>query len=1838
MNSILKVFFYRASRSSPVLYTDRVFSPSQVMLLSYSNRALGKGQIPFTNQIQMNNYTITAPFFNVDDFALLNSSVIDFTSIPHANLSRTISPKHSLHCEKQGDLLFRHGTASLVPVFSLQCPGCVNKLGKYRNYNFNFWTFRSTRRADVGPQDLYPQAGFLFGDPASRPVSLREDVSCFSLDTICSVFGTVRDTLLGVETLESKSFVSRFITTKDSEDFVIKLVEDLLILIHGIFNSKGAYDRHIALITYIKLRGSPIDFSATALIANQIFSFVFSSPDLKVQNDDYFESARTWIDSYDRVKKLPIFRKTYKFCMFLLSKGICDKLGLDFDFFKYTKLEKAAIEKDFSSTPNMIHCLLDTVLFYCETGVQCFKTGSIQPIFHSGTAYEKWFDECARLKRLALHSCNLEPHGTTLFEFISDLKSAIEKGTAIRKFGVLDDTEKKMVAAILDALQKIDAELLTRRKAMEERASPFSLLIHGSTSVGKSSFKELCYYHYGRVMSLPLGEEYKYTRSPGAEYWDNFKSSMWCTIVDDAGYKNPTCKEDPSVMELIQMINNVAYVPNQADLPDKGRTPFLCKLVMATTNTMHLNAFAYYSCPVAVARRFPFVIDLSLKSEFADDQGMVNVKKMPAPSESSYPDFWHIRILKPVKAKGNNFNHALVKEFDSIYTFLNWYTEVIRAHESSQINAMETNKKMVTIPTCEYCFLPHMHCECLFPGVKEKRAEDESVWKGLEEKLGVSRKAVESHGFTKALEYALENGTPDLIRATLLDFESESDCSEEYQVQSSESYSWWFDYVKEQKDKFALNAKSFYESLLEDASIWLCPKCIARYDHHCEYLQTEVIFEEGQLVYNKEEKDLVVIKQESVWYQFKVWIFLRIVGLLSWSWICALIVGFFFGDSWKFKLARKLFSQWQTGRVLMRMFGHRFEARVGYTPLVLKLAAGAFAGVALHRLGKFVCSHFLGGEDDDPNGLSRKQYDLKTHVCAKWGCDCEMVNEEDLQGGRLSIDPQNVMSTLRATNGVGSAPIPSGTVIEKPYYFNDPFVACTLDISQQSRCATTEESEATIQRKVLNNLATFFSCQTPPGGERAHRVGVGMNIAMHVWMTNGHNLPPCPFYLTVKRSPQTGCVTNSLQDILVTKSMVRRIPDLDLAFINLRCLPPGKSLVSYFPGPDLEGAFNGTYLSRDKGGNEVRIPVRNITAYQKTFSCTTRSGESIIYNGKSWQGKVEVDTSYGDCGSPLVVRCKGGTLILGIHLLGGVKKTVVTISPPKDIIETVLRTFTPTVFESNVVPISGPSCPREVGPLHSKSPVLFTQGGFANVFGSFKGFRPVGKSKVVRTIICNSMVKRGFKVEYGAPHMGYMPFWHALGDMTHPNVLMDCDILEECKEAYLNDIFLKLSDSELSQVKVFDEDTAINGVAGVQYCDKMNRNTSVGAPYKSTKRHFLEPIECGQGEDRVRFNAEISQRIDEVHEAYRNKRMFHPQFCGQQKDEPIKHKKIEAKKTRIFCMAEAAWSVTVRMYFLSLVMLIQRNPYIFESCPGAIAQSLEWERMWEHLTQFGGENMVAGDFEKFDKRMAATLILLAFDILIEIAKKAGFSEGDLEMMRGVALDTAFAFVDFNGDLIQFFGSNPSGHPLTVIINCIVHSLYMRYCYFVLHRDAGAHARYGLDHFQDYVALLTYGDDGVSGVSGSIKWFNHTAIQRVLKSVGIGYTMADKDAVSVPFISMNECTFLKRSWRYDSGVGAFLAPLDEGSIVKSLTMCVSKSTISQEVRDVAAIATAVREYFFYGEAIFNQKKDMFKEIVEENNLGDFVQESTFPTWDECYTAFWDNSKHVKLLKRTPPQLE
>jgi hypothetical protein len=171
--------------------------------------------------------------------------------------------------------------------------------------------------------------------------------------------------------------------------------------------------------------------------------------------------------------------------------------------------------------------------------------------------------------------------------------------------------------------------------------------------------------------------------------------------------------------------------------------------------------------------------------------------------------------------------------------------------------------------------------------------------------------------------------------------------------------------------------------------------------------------------------------------------------------------------------------------------------------------------------------------------------------------------------------------------------------------------------------------------------------------------------------------------------------------------------------------------------------------------------------------------------------------------------------------------------------------------------------------------------------------------------------------------------------------------------------------------------------------------------------------------------------------------------------------------------------------------------------------------------------------------------------------------------------------------------------------------------------------------------MTYGDDNFMNVRKGCDWFNHTSIQNCLAQIGIKYTMADKEAKSVPYIHIKDVSFLKRTFRYDDDLQCYVAPLEHDSINKMLTIQVKSKTISAEAQSLCAINSAIREYFFYGKEEFENRRALLQMIIQASGIDDYLIDHIvdddgniipcdreLPTWKELKDSFFYNSRHIK----------
>lgn len=1393
--------------------------------------------------------------------------------------------------------------------------------------------------------------------------------------------------------------------------------------------------------------------------------------------------ARDLFNVANAVKNNPLTNKLKQIYSYLLVQGFLSRVGLNMDVEEYLMLEKKVKPKVTEGA--MIMMVIDVALQICERIDSYRLTGDWHALLHDDIQYAKWISEAEALINLSPFTSNLEAHGTTYFKFVADLNDVVERGEAICKYSARNvGFESGTMRKRLNALQLLKNTEITRRATQKERKAPMGVLIHGYSSVGKSSFTKMLFYYFGKVHGLDIDDHFRYVRNPTDEYWSNYDSSKWCIQMDDIAFMLPAKSKDidSTLKEMLNVCNNVPYVPPQAAIEDKGKTPVMAKLVLATTNAPDLNAHEYFHCPMAVRRRVPFVVHVRPKDEYLHENGkFLDPSKLPAVSDS-FPDFWNITVQKLVPTEHHGRDSATlrtVQEFTDVKKFLKFFAEASKKHETDQDSAMSADTHMKDIRVCRLCFETGDTCACLQGSV-----------------IGYG-----CFFFLRLFWTYIAH----LVMQMLI---------------------WLF--------AFFLSTTVCYWLMRYGTYRYAVAKCAAFLDKGLEIR----VF--GMCNASRERNFKVCVKH------------LLMAGVL---------LTHCYGT---YVLAQKYFKKHKIGTY------EEFEAAYK-----LKKAA----------------------ELPKDNVESEKEDDEESE-------DSSIEREIDT----TKVGTPYIIAPVLQGNVYGTTEEQLAKEESRNVWYNPTIELCSFDVPVASRSLCHASSSQIRDLFAANCVMIDVRAKDAQNAQRMKAV----YLRGQYLLFNLHALKRgTQFQMKIIRGCDSVGVTGNVTCHFSLEEVVQ-IPSRDVAIYRVHNAPPRKDILRFWNNSPIPA----THLLSIRRESDASVTYREIynAQYCADFPIEVLSQEMPIYLGTS----VEL-TENGDCGSLGVAKTPQGPIVLGLHTVGYqytlgfphvTRDELVGACPALD-----------TAVDGAGMPTLALQGDVQLGPIHYKSLFRYMERGLCNVYGTLPGFRNKPRSRVCETPLQKQMLEHySIAVKHGPPQMcGWEPMYNNVKEMVQPCTKFDQGVLDLCVRRFAQDILSGLKrehGDEWKRDMVFLSDrAAVNGLPGVKYVDRLNMMTSMGHPWHTSKKKYLIKAPDEKYPEGVDFVPEIWERVRQIEACYAKGSRAYPVFTGHLKDEAVTLAKIEAKKTRLFTAAPVDWSIVVRSRLLSFVRLLQKNKILFEAAPGTVAQSIEWSVFRKYLTHFGEDRIVAGDYSKFDKRMAAAFITAAFEIIVTVYEAAGFSEEELMQIRCIGADTAFPVYNLDGVIVEMFGTNPSGHPLTVIINSLVNSLYMRYAYCILNP-----VTLDCEDFKTTVNLLTYGDDNVMGVSLGAPWFYHGAIQAALQDIGVTYTMADKDSETRPYIHIDECSFLKRSWRYEPELDMYTCPLEEESIHKSLTMWVPSKTEDKYRQMVSVIVSANNEYFFYGREVFEREHKFFQDILKIEPFNIYVSDTTLPGWDELIARF------------------
>lgn len=704
---------------------------------------------------------------------------------------------------------------------------------------------------------------------------------------------------------------------------------------------------------------------------------------------------------------------------------------------------------------------------------------------------------------------------------------------------------------------------------------------------------------------------------------------------------------------------------------------------------------------------------------------------------------------------------------------------------------------------------------------------------------------------------------------------------------------------------------------------------------------------------------------------------------------------------------------------------------------------------------------------------------------------------------------------------------------------------------------------------------------------------------------------------------------------------VGKVGETDIGLVYIGNSGDMKSLIKFFPSSHSEHLTTTGMLWKSEDGALMERKCK----FQQRAYLTTKEGNRHA-NGFFY--RMTLPSFYGLCGAIHVSDTKSKSFIAGMHLAGTSRVGsmsaggALTQQEIRDAISLTqvnhpshVKAANTGVYESEAY---GIEYPIEES-ISKKSPTRFMslekKQAQVDVFGTLPSSHFVKpKSSVIKSPISDAVAECcGVENQWGPPpncrrkgQLNSQPLWAPyqkyLDGVSEATQEFPTEVMDRSINDYLNQIYryarTPRGKAALEQVSVLDPVAVASGNK-VKFIDAMKPNTSMGFPINRPKREFLVDLDPEEFPEREcpRMLDDVTMSIAETARTFyaMGKRTF-PIFKACTKDEPTKMSKV---KTRVFQAAPVSLQYNLRRSCLPVWAFLSSSPIYSECAVGVNSQGCAWNELDRFLTSFGQDRIVAGDFKAYDQHMSARMVLISYYIVEQIAKLAGYSDEECKLIRGMATDVAYPMMSLNGELIKLYGSNPSGQNGTVYTNSIVNSIYQRCVFFTLYPKYEG-------NFQDAVHLLTYGDDNKMGISPGFPKYNHTEMQKVYASVGIEYTMAEKEAESVPLINHTEADFLKRKSRFEPKFtyvnnfgyrykGMWLAMLDEGSIFKSLHSNLASSTVSPIEVACQAIDGALREWWFHGREIFELRQKQMIQVISKTGLTDVVSQSVFDSFDK-----------------------
>lgn len=487
------------------------------------------------------------------------------------------------------------------------------------------------------------------------------------------------------------------------------------------------------------------------------------------------------------------------------------------------------------------------------------------------------------------------------------------------------------------------------------------------------------------------------------------------------------------------------------------------------------------------------------------------------------------------------------------------------------------------------------------------------------------------------------------------------------------------------------------------------------------------------------------------------------------------------------------------------------------------------------------------------------------------------------------------------------------------------------------------------------------------------------------------------------------------------------------------------------------------------------------------------------------------------------------------------------------------------------------------------------------------------------------------------PNKAFDPMEEGVNFHGEPTLPCNPELYRRAHEDYTDMILHNCRPVMGARVLTMEE--AICGIPSVHF-KSMVLSTSEGYPYIF---HRPKDVECNKRwlieRETINGQSVLKSVHQIVREAMRHKEQLRSKgiipitvFADCLKDARIPiYKLSKPGATRVFSVSPVDFTIQFRQYFGAFLQAYKENRLNCEHAVGINVQSAEWTLLAQKLAGDGFTKFLDGDFSKFGPRLDPQDSLDFCDTINAWYKKHSDDlpenvDYDNRIRKIMILEACQAKHLCRNLVYQTMVGMPSGFPGTVEWNNASNAKGIRRAWLDCWKDDPTMCN--MPAFREHVRLFTYGDDIVVGISDlAATKFNNIFLSEYYARHGMKYTSAQKGDVSLPYVSLEELSFLKHKWSpHPNRPPFYIAKIEEQSIHECYKWIHDDGTLATSIDKIEPTLVncemALLLSYGHGPEFYTNLRRKLTDWYEKAHLEyPNLRRPQFYSWNELDKIFW-----------------